>query len=125
MTTKTLSFKSLPSLAIAEGATTPNPGSPGVLAWSQTLTKPVFWNGTSWTVGYDGLDSIFTWDFLVANWSIKPIVVGTVSSGTVYGYTLDGVTRYRLVPSVYSAAQDAFYSTYSGGTLSGLITNRG
>lgn len=54
MTTKTLSFKSLPSLAIAEGATTPNPGSPGVWAWSQTLTKPVFWNGSSWTAGSAG-----------------------------------------------------------------------
>ena len=54
MTTKPLSFKSLPSLAIAEGATTPNPGSPGVWAWSQTLTKPVFWNGSSWTAGSAG-----------------------------------------------------------------------
>lgn len=54
MTTKTLSFKSLPNLAIAEGATTPNPGQTGVWAWSTTLAKPVFWNGTSWSAGSAG-----------------------------------------------------------------------
>ena len=66
-----------------------------------------------------------TWDFLVMNWSTAPAVVGTVATGDVYAYTLGGVTRYRLVPSVYSAAQDAFYSSFSGGVLSGLICTRG
>lgn len=49
MTTKTLSFKSLPQLAIAEGATTPNPGIAGVWVWSTTLSKPVIWTGSLWT----------------------------------------------------------------------------
>lgn len=54
MTTKTLSFKTLPNLAITEGATTPNAGSAGVWAWSTSLSKPVFWNGTTWSAGSSG-----------------------------------------------------------------------
>lgn len=49
MTTKSLRFESLPSLAISEGATTPNPGVSGVWVWSSTLSKPMHWNGTKWT----------------------------------------------------------------------------
>lgn len=50
MTTKQLSYKSLPSLAIAEGATTPDLGvdAKGAWAWSTTLACPVYWNGAKW-----------------------------------------------------------------------------
>ena len=53
MTTKQLAFKSIPSLAVAEGATTPNLGvaAKGAWAWSSTLSKPVYWDGTKWTAG--------------------------------------------------------------------------
>lgn len=51
MTNKQLGFRSTPSLAIAEGATAPNPGSPGVGCWSTTLGKPVSWTGLMWTAG--------------------------------------------------------------------------
>lgn len=37
-----------PSLGIAEGATTPNPGRPGAKVWSTTLGREVTWNGTNW-----------------------------------------------------------------------------
>lgn len=50
MATKSLGFQSLLSLAVAEGATTPDPGQPGVWAWSTTLSRPVHWNGTRWSV---------------------------------------------------------------------------
>ncbi len=43
-----------PALAIAEGATTPNPGIVGVSCWSTTLAKPVYWDGTIWTAGSGG-----------------------------------------------------------------------
>jgi hypothetical protein len=42
-----LSIPGLPSLAIAEGATTPAPAYNG-LAWSTTTSKVMRWNGTSW-----------------------------------------------------------------------------
>lgn len=47
---KDLAFRQLPSLAIAEGATTPAPAG-SAWAWSTTLGKPVFWNGSAWTAG--------------------------------------------------------------------------
>lgn len=68
------------------------------------------------------------WTYLVTRWSSPPTEAGasTVSGapGLVLAYLLDGITRYRFVPSPYSAALDAFYSTFSGGQLSGLIVSR-
>ena len=51
MTTKQLGYQAPPSLAIAEGATTPNPGIVGVSVWSTTLSRLVTWNGTLWDSG--------------------------------------------------------------------------
>jgi hypothetical protein len=42
-----LRVRGLTQLAIADNATTPNPGSEG-WAWSTTLDCPVYWNGTNW-----------------------------------------------------------------------------
>lgn len=44
---KDLSIRVLPALAIAEGATTPDPGGKAWV-WSTTLGAPVFWDGTRW-----------------------------------------------------------------------------
>ena len=46
---KEVSFQSPLSLAIAEGATTPNPGFAGARVWSSTLSRPVTWDGSKWT----------------------------------------------------------------------------
>ena len=77
----------------------------------------------------EGGAAILSWDFLVAKWGTPPAVVGTATvsgqTGEVWAHTLEGVTRFRFVPGVYSAALDRFYTTYSGGVLSGLITSRG
>lgn len=54
MATKSLRFEAPPALAIAEGATTPNPGIVGVSVWSTTLLKPVYWTGSAWTAGASG-----------------------------------------------------------------------
>lgn len=51
---KSLRYDQLLQLAVAEGATTPNPGITGVLAYSTTLGKPVHWTGTQWTAGSAG-----------------------------------------------------------------------
>jgi hypothetical protein len=71
---------------------------------------------------------ILSWDFLASNWTTQPALAGQATSpvaGDVYSYTWGGTTRYRLVPSTYSAAQDAFYTTFSASTCSGLIIARG
>lgn len=54
MASKQLGYRAPPSLAIAEGAGTPNPGLPGVEVWSTTLGKLVHWTGTQWTAGVSG-----------------------------------------------------------------------
>ena len=51
---RNLNYQAAPPLAIAEGATTPNPGIAGVTVWSTTLLKPVYWTGTQWTAGSAG-----------------------------------------------------------------------
>lgn len=64
-------------------------------------------------------------DYLVTKFSKPPTLNTTTSTGKVFNYTLEEVTRYRFVPTIYNPTQDAFYSTFTGGVLSGLITKRG
>ena len=77
----------------------------------------------------EGGAAILSWGFLVTNWTDAPAQVGaaTVSSqpGSVWSWRYGTTTRYRFVPTTYSAALDGFYSTYTGGVLSGLIVSRG
>ena len=70
-------------------------------------------------------DAPVTWAYFKDHWSETPTPAGTTSGGSVLAYTLDGVTLYRLVPAPYDPAQDAFYNTFTGGVLSGLIAARG
>ena len=70
---------------------------------------------------------ILAWSYLAAQWSDEPTLVGTATSpvaGDVYSHTLAGVTRFRLVPDAYTPAEDAFYSAFSAGACTGLITRR-
>jgi hypothetical protein len=55
VTTQQLTYKSLPSIEGVEGATSPNPGKVGVLAWSTSQVKPVFWNGSAWAAAGGGI----------------------------------------------------------------------
>ena len=75
--------------------------------------------------GIQGPAAPVTWSFYKDHWSSIPTTAGTTAAGSVLAYTLDGVTRYRLVPAPYDPAQDAFYTTFTGGVLSGLIAARG
>jgi hypothetical protein len=65
------------------------------------------------------------WSDYVNNWSTAPVSQGVIASGEVFAYTLNGTTRYRLVPSPYTPQNDAFYTTFTSGVLSGLIVTRG
>ena len=49
MTTRQLSFKGPPQLALAAGATTPNPGIFGVQVWSTTTNSILMWDGSTWS----------------------------------------------------------------------------
>ena len=60
MTTKQLSFQAPINVAIAAGATSPNPGSAGVGTWSTTTNSTVEWDGTKWNVV--AVDDLLAWE---------------------------------------------------------------
>lgn len=124
------------------GALMPNntAGTAGqVLVSSGTGQSPVWQTiagGTAYTAG-DGIAisgsnvvSINAWVYYKDTWTTTPTVIATTTTaptGDVWSYTLNGVTRYRFVPTTYDPTLDAFYSTWNAGTstLSGLIVTRG
>lgn len=92
MTRRALGFEAPPSIAVAEGATTPDPGIVGVRAWSTTLSAPVHWDGTQWTAGASGgsggaaLSLYDEWDdtnFGIANAVTPPFAGAAISTGTM------------------------------------------
>lgn len=76
--------QALPVLAVAEGATTPNPGGNG-WAWSSTLAKPVYWTGTQWTAGAAAADP----------WTYVKLTSDFVTSSA----TAVGVTGLEFTPA--------------------------
>ena len=75
--------------------------------------------------GSGGADPLTEFDYLVIKFTTSPTLNAIIATGKVFNYILNGVTRYRFVPTIYNPAQDAFYLTFTGGTLSNLITTRG
>lgn len=67
-----------------------------------------------------------TWGTLVF-WPSAEAGTATVSSqpGAVRSHSRAGQTVYRFIPANGDMALDGFYTTYSGGVLSGLIVSRG
>jgi hypothetical protein len=66
------------------------------------------------------------WIDLTTTWTVEPVNVAySGSDGEVIQYTYGSTIYYRFVPNPYDASLDAFYTTYSNPTLSGLITTRG
>lgn len=98
MTTKTLSFKSLPQLAIAEGATTPNPGIAGVWVWSTSLSKPVYWTGSIWTTGLPSGDVVTTTATqTISNKTlVDPIITGTITEDI---FTITDTAAFEVDPA--------------------------
>ncbi len=65
------------------------------------------------------------WTSYASEWSVAPAKLAAIAAGDVYRYTRAAGYYYRLVPSSYTPAQDAFYSNYTAGVLSGLLATRG
>ena len=66
-----------------------------------------------------------SWDYYALNWSEEPTLIASITEGDVYAYVLNGITRYRFVPTIYTPIEDAFYSDFDGTNLTGLISKRG
>lgn len=63
-----------------------------------------------------------TWIDYVNGYTTTPTLLSTIADGDVYEYTYTNTTLYRLVPS--GSAIDSFYTTFSGGVLSGLVVEK-
>lgn len=74
------------------------------------------------TPGYGNVD----WLSLVLGYKTNPTFNTTIATGDVWNYVYStsgsDVTYYRLIPS--DASADAFYTTFSAGILSGLISQK-
>jgi hypothetical protein len=99
----------------------------GLNTWFGTKTTDQLTEGdTNKYLSTDEIDSRIetTWMSLVTGWSAEPFLNTTITDGEVWTYTFTTdtgtVTYYRLVPS--GSEDDAFYTTFVGGVLSGLIS---
>lgn len=53
----------------------------------------------------------------LAGFATPPTLLEEITGGAVWTYLhVDGVTRYRFIPSPYVAANDKFYAAYDAGT---------
>lgn len=75
-------------------------------------------------LGNLGVSNATSWVDYATRWDSEPVTVAIIAAGEVISYAWKGVTRYRLIPTIYAPVNDAFYTTFSGGVLSGLITKR-
>ena len=66
------------------------------------------------------------WLDYATGFSVEPLLLSTIAAGDVYEYKYGELptqlTLYRLVPS--GSADDAFYTTYASGALSGLVAKK-
>ena len=70
-----------------------------------------------------GSPAALKWIDYATGFSADPTLTQTIATGDVYTYTYSNGTLYRLVPS--GSEQDAFYSTFTGGVLGGLVAQKG
>lgn len=103
----------------------PGPAGPAGPPGLQGAQGPQGIQGPEGPQGPPGGDSGSSWGFYTTTWTTPPTLIGATVSGSVFSYLLDSTTRYRFVPNVYNAAQDSFYSSWDGSSLSGLIVSRG
>ncbi len=134
-------FQIPPNLAIAEGATTPDPGGTtarGVVVWSTTLNSLVQWTGAAWTaVGSSGgSGSLITLEgeryltritannggTLVTTGSAVSLI-GTASANNAFNFTTlhESLPAARFVPAISTQAgwQDTAALVARGGANAG------
>ena len=98
MTRRDLSFRSPPSLSIAETATVPNPGFNGAVAWSTLQNRAMVWNGVFWSAVVPlGSDNVF----LGQN---RPsyVTVTTISTTSTFSYSPSSHGQVANIPLLNS-----------------------
>jgi hypothetical protein len=119
--TENLSFQSLPQLAVAEGATTPNPGFQ-CMVWSPTTESVMQWNGSAWvsvasqaTIAVTGVSYYF--NNSVAQESTYKTLARTPPSGSVVGVGVTSAANPGALIAAFETVQnDPYALTYPAGT---------
>jgi hypothetical protein len=103
MTTRQLSFKGPPQLAVAAGATSPNPGINGVQIWSTTANALVVWDGNSWELAGGGMasteDTVFRPVDFNAPWGFYAFTAGGSNVGNIGPIAYTAGTPSGVAPS--------------------------
>lgn len=113
----------IPGIAGAKGDKG-DKGDTGASGFPSADAGNVLTIGTDGGIYYAGAPA--TWgDFVF--WPSVEAGSATVSgtSGSVRSHTKSGQTYFRFIPEPYNAALDGFYTTFTGGVLSGLVVTRG
>lgn len=116
-----LSFESLPQLAVAEGAVSPDPGFQ-CLIWSPTTSSVMQWNGTSWvsvasqaTIAITGVT--YYCNNSVAQESTYKTLARTPPSGSAVAVGgTSGAGSGNLIAAFETVQNDPFALSYPAGT---------
>lgn len=131
MTTKSLGYKAPPSLAVAAGATSPDPGADGVQVWSTVALKVLEWRGSQWVDPAGGGGG--GWDGILPKAAAAPtteaqIVYRTdtdvvqVGTGTQTRTLIDNLTTQTMLNKTFNDCEVAQVLDYPA--LSGTPTPR-
>lgn len=123
-----LSLRAPPTLDVADGATSPNPGAPGAQAWSSTTQTLVRWNGERWsrtapTIASGRIIPIATYGDSRADLGHENLF----DLRTIGNEPLSGVTQYQMsattsmVTLSYTPARLVGNGGISGDTLAQMI----
>lgn len=116
---KDLSFRGPPSLAIAENATTPNPGINGVTIWSTSSLKTLYWDSAKvkWLAIRSG--SLTSYD----NRALKPnnLDIGSIAA---YFSSKTGMEGGALAAPYLDVIGFNSYNDASGGGVNALAFNK-
>lgn len=93
--------------------------------WIESLKGTNGVDGYTPVKGIDYYEESITWGGLVTSWSTPPTVISTTADGSILSYINQATTRYRFVPFLYTAFEDAFYENWDGTILTNLIVRRG
>lgn len=100
MTARAYNYQAPPALAIAAGATTPNPGIVGVSVWSTTENREIYWNGTSWQLDGPQLSLVAPATVGAANAVGAAVTVARADHVHAHGAQTDGTMHAAATTSI-------------------------
>lgn len=118
--------------SVVVGGNPPTSAEQGDLWFDDTYTSELYirYNGLWVSVtGGPGQAAVgnaadLNWNDYANNWSSQPVSEALIPGGEVFRYTYTNGALFRFVPTPYDPANDAFYTSFTNPTLSGLVVAR-